>query len=238
MRPTIYFLGAGGAHDLTWGNSSALLLWEGQKFLIDCGFTVYPKLVHEKLVEKIDAVCISHLHDDHIGSLSALLYHRHYRSHLPPLHIIVGTSELYAKLHTILHFLMGDVEKFARLTFPREYSPHLDAISTHRLHAPHMPSCAYLFSSPKGHLIYTGDISVPLPLLEDAEWISSHQPLWVFHDIAFKKNPFHCYYEDLYPYRERAHIWGYHCDANEAPENNLIPLVHTAFMQIPEALRE
>ncbi|MCX7606501.1 MAG: MBL fold metallo-hydrolase [Bacteroidia bacterium] len=229
MRPPIRFLGAGGAHDLQWGNSSALLEWEGRTFLLDCGFTVYPRLVEKQLIERVDAVCITHLHDDHIGSLSVFLYHRHFLSQLPPLPLIVGTPELYAKLHTILHFMMGEVERFARLVFPQEYAAFVQAIPTSRLHASHMPSCAYLFSSPAMHLLYSGDIAEPVPVLNDPAWLASHQPLWVFHDVAFRRTPSHCYYEALYPWLESTQLWGYHCDPAEAPRDNRIPLVHEVF---------
>jgi len=231
MKPPIRFVGAGGAHDLTWGNSAALLTWEGRTFLIDCGFTVYPRLVEKGLVESLDAICITHLHDDHIGSLSALLYHRHFLSRLPPVPVLVGTPELYAKLYTYLHHLMGPVERFAEVVLlPEARFPHVQAIPTSGLHMPHMPSCAYLFSSQDAHLLYSGDIGEPVPVLKEPSWVEAHQPLWVFHDVAFRRVPTHCYYEDLYPWLERAKVWGYHCDPTHAPESNRIPLVHTQFL--------
>jgi len=230
MKPPIRFVGAGGAHDLTWGNSAALLTWEGRTYLIDCGFTVYPRLFEKGLVETIDAICLTHLHDDHIGSLSALLYHRHFLSRLPPVPVLVGTPELYAKLYTYLHYLMGPVERFAEVVLlPEARFSAVQAIPTSGLHMPHMPSCAYLFSSQEAHLLYSGDIAEPVPVLKEPGWVEAHQPLWVFHDVAFRRVATHCYYEDLYPWLERAEVWGYHCDPTQAPESNRLPLVHTQF---------
>ncbi|MEN3041683.1 MAG: MBL fold metallo-hydrolase [Bacteroidia bacterium] len=230
MKPPIQFVGAGGAHDVALGNSAAIIEWEGKTFLIDCGFTVYPRLVTHKLIEKIDAVCLTHLHDDHIGSLSALLYHRHFISKLPPLPLIVGNAELFAKIYTYLHFLMGEVEKFAQLFYPSEYASYLSAISTTRLHAAHMPSCAYLFTSKVMNLLYSGDIGEPVPTLHDLGWIAAHQPLYVFHDVAFHPTPAHCYYQALYPFLTQVKLWGYHCNPQDAPPDNKIPLVHDTFM--------
>jgi len=230
MNLPIRFIGAGGAHDIHLGNSAALVEWEGKTFLIDCGFTVYPRLVQLQLVERIDAVLITHLHDDHIGSLSALLYHRHFLSKLPPVPVLVGNDELFAKLYTYLHFLMGQVERFAQIKRVEAYASYISAISTTGMHAPHMPSSAYVFSSGEMHLLYSGDIGTPVPVLRDPAWVAQHQPLYVFHDVAFQRTPTHCYYEDLYPFMQSARIWGYHCDPAQAPEGLQIPLVHDKFM--------
>ncbi|MCS6896085.1 MAG: MBL fold metallo-hydrolase [Bacteroidia bacterium] len=230
MTPPVRFLGAGGAHDVTLGNSAALIEWEDKTFLIDCGFTVYPRLVEYRLVEKIDAICITHLHDDHIGSLSALLYHRHFLSKLPPIPIIAGSAELFAKIYTYLHFLMGEVEKFAQVLYPSEFASHVLAIPTARLHVAHMPSCAYLFTSKSMNILYSGDIGEPVPILHDAAWIAAHQPLYVFHDIAFHHTPTHCYYQALYPFLGQVRLWGYHCNPQDAPHDNKIPLVHDTFL--------
>ncbi|MCS6789528.1 MAG: MBL fold metallo-hydrolase [Bacteroidia bacterium] len=230
MKPPIRFIGAGGAHDLHWGNSAALVEWAGKTYLIDCGFTVYPRLSEKKLIEQVDAVCITHLHDDHIGSLSVLLYHRHFLSKLPPLPLLVGGTELQAKLYTILHFMMGEVERFARIMTPEEYDPHLIWVSTSRQHMPHMPSAAYIFTKDREALIYTGDIAAPLPLLQDENWLSRYSTLYVFHDVAFHRTATHCYYEELHPFLEKVQLWGYHCDPTTAPADNKIRLVHYELM--------
>jgi hypothetical protein len=128
-----------------------------------------------------------------------------------------------------LHLLMGEVERFALPMSPESFSPTVTAIPTSRLHMAHMPSCAYLFSSPDGYLLYSGDIAEPVPVLRDATWLQAHTPLWVFHDIAFRRVPTHCYYEDLYPWVGQLEIWGYHCDPAQAPLNNRLPLVHHSF---------
>ncbi|MEN2993288.1 MAG: MBL fold metallo-hydrolase [Bacteroidia bacterium] len=231
MQPEIRFLGAGGAHDIHWGNSAALLRWSGKTYLIDCGFTVYPRLVAKNLLETIDAICITHLHDDHIGSLSALLYHRHFRCNLPPIPILVGSEGVQAKLHTILHFLMGEVERFADLRLADGAEGPVVGLPTDGLHMPHMPSSAFLFQSAAGYLLYSGDIGCPVPCLQETDWLKAHQPLWVFHDISFQRVPTHCYYEALYFLLERGiPTWGYHCDPEVAPPDLRLPLVHKEFL--------
>ena len=228
-KPPISFLGAGGAHDVHLGNSAALLTWEGETFLIDCGFTVYPRLVQKNLVEKPQAILITHLHDDHIGSLSALLYHRHFLSKLPPTPLLAGTPELRQKLHTYLTYLMGELmERFATILAPEAYRPYLKSFDTSGLHMPHMPSAAYLFTSPSLNLLYSGDIGKPVPALPS---LATLPTLWVFHDLAFHRTPTHAHYTELIPFYEQGYnLWGYHCDPAQAPPDNPIPLVHSTFL--------
>ncbi len=231
MEPTIAFIGAGGAHDIHIGNSAAILTWEGKRYLIDCGFTVYPRLVAKELIETIDAVLITHLHDDHIGSLSAFLFHRHFISQKSPVPVLVPPGELSAKLKTYLVYLMGEpLERFAELMTPATYAASLEAIDTSYQHAPYMPSTAYLFKSPALHVLYSGDIGKPLGVLADPTWLQKHPNLWVFHDVSFVQTPSHTYYRDLMPYVDRCHLWGYHCDPAKAPADNIIPLVHERFL--------
>ena len=70
------FLGTGGAFDWECGNSSALVSFKGETILIDCGCVVYQQLCRLNLIDKIDAILITHFHDDHVGSLSSILAHR------------------------------------------------------------------------------------------------------------------------------------------------------------------
>lgn len=50
-----------------------------KKFLIDCGYNVFQKLVSGKYdIENIATVIITHTHPDHVGSLGALIYYRYF----------------------------------------------------------------------------------------------------------------------------------------------------------------
>ena len=74
----INFLGTGGAFNLSEKNSSAIIKTAGGTILIDCGSTVYAELQAKKLIESIDYIFITHCHEDHIGSLSTLIYHKYF----------------------------------------------------------------------------------------------------------------------------------------------------------------
>lgn len=217
------FLGTGGAHDISWGNSSALLSWQNKTFLIDCGFTVYPKLVENHLVELIDAVVITHVHDDHIGSLSAFLYHRHFISRKSPTPILLGHENLTQALQNLLSIMMGPLETFAQLLPSQSWG--IQALDTTGLHMAHMPSCAYVWEDKNLILVYSGDIGRPLPILDTWRENPPSKRRLVFHDMAFHQTPTHCHYKALFPYRDLAEIWGYHHNPLQVPPDNPFPLV-------------
>jgi len=76
----IEVLGVGNLFTPQITNTSFLLLpdgYGGKKFLIDCGYNVFQKLVSEDYdIENINTVIITHTHPDHVGSLGALIYYR------------------------------------------------------------------------------------------------------------------------------------------------------------------
>lgn len=79
--PTIKFLGVGGAFaPISKGNSNMLLTSRGKHMLIDCGGSVQYTLKDEFGVDPrdIDALWISHLHADHIGSMEWFAFYRHF----------------------------------------------------------------------------------------------------------------------------------------------------------------
>ena len=76
----IEVLGVGNLFTPQMTNTSFLLSpsdYGGKKFLIDCGYNVFQKLVSEDYdIENINTVIITHTHPDHVGSLGALIYYR------------------------------------------------------------------------------------------------------------------------------------------------------------------
>lgn len=76
-------LGNGGAFDTGSTNSSFLIDSSGDYILFDCGYNVFSKLreldkTEPNTIEKINTIFISHLDDDHVGSLKSLLHYRFY----------------------------------------------------------------------------------------------------------------------------------------------------------------
>jgi len=69
----IQFLGTGGAFDYIEKNSSVVFFLKRGTFLIDCGSTVYSELKKNDIIPVIDYIFITHMHEDHFGSLSTVI---------------------------------------------------------------------------------------------------------------------------------------------------------------------
>ena len=76
-------IGSGGAFDTTLTNSSFIVSAGGSNTLVDCGYNVFAKLKEledyvRDLISGIDRIYITHMDDDHIGSLNSLIYYRYF----------------------------------------------------------------------------------------------------------------------------------------------------------------
>ena len=78
-------IGNGGAFDYQSVNSSFVIEHNDKYLLFDCGYSVYAELrrldADEKEdfdLKKLDAIYISHMDDDHVGSIKTLLYYQYF----------------------------------------------------------------------------------------------------------------------------------------------------------------
>ena len=94
----LIFLGRGAAFNPKEGNTSAYFIEGRELFLIDCGESVFSKLMELDLLNEIDRVnlLITHTHSDHIGSLGSLVMYSFYVLQ-KPLNIILPNQEEYLK---------------------------------------------------------------------------------------------------------------------------------------------
>jgi phosphoribosyl 1,2-cyclic phosphodiesterase len=74
------FIGTGGAFNTELGNNSAYQIFNKHLFLIDCGGTVFDRLVKSGLLDMVEhaTILITHTHPDHIGSLGDLIFYMHF----------------------------------------------------------------------------------------------------------------------------------------------------------------
>jgi len=75
------FIGRGSAFNIKEGNTSAFYKnASGQMLLIDCGESVFARIIEKQVLENVKElyVVISHTHGDHIGSFTSLAFYMYY----------------------------------------------------------------------------------------------------------------------------------------------------------------
>jgi len=90
-------LGNGTAFQTEQTNTSFTVF--DDRILVDCGYNVFGKLKELGIADKIELVCITHTHDDHIGSLGAFLYYREFVLKKP---IVVIGNDVVNKYLTLV----------------------------------------------------------------------------------------------------------------------------------------
>lgn len=219
----IKFVSTGGAFDYDMGNSSALVWIKNKVILIDCGYSIYKTLREKNFAQSIDMVLVTHLHDDHMGSLSTLLFDNSIL-HGKRLTVICPTGKFREQLIDMLSYPMIDPEKHCDFVSINQFS-YLDYVDTFGRHVPRMPSFAFLFKEGDDRLVYSGDIR-DADFLFDQVAMKGFGGARVFCDVSFNEhNLAHVYYKDLEKYAEQYELFGYHCHPKDNPSDNSIPLV-------------
>ncbi len=217
------FIGTGGAFNYRQGNSSAIAEVRGKKLLIDCGHTVFPELMRRELIAEIEGLLITHLHDDHVGSLSTLLFYHYYVLRPKPKKVYVPNEAFADELKNFLTFSMQNPERFAEF-LPISELPGVESLNTTGRHVPNMTSFAYFFHDADEWVALSGDLA-------DYQYFWSFmekegiRPSRVFHEMSLFPVETHTYYKNLIPFLERAPIYGYHCDHTFNPPDNPVGVV-------------
>lgn len=222
----IEFLGTGGAFDVDYGNSAALLQVNQHTILLDCGFTVYTALRQKQRLEQIDSILLTHLHNDHSGSLANLLLH--FQFFIPEKRpVLLYPEEKFRKeLLEFLRMQIKNPEKYADFKLLQDVLPQAGFIDTLNKHSENMQSYAYYFEDDEERLVYSGDLAEPEALFEVLEKLPPKQQR-VFHDITFNpQKTGHTYYKKLLPYHTAYNILGYHCNPQNKKPDCPVPLVY------------
>ncbi|WP_299819946.1 MBL fold metallo-hydrolase [uncultured Pontibacter sp.] len=219
----IKFLGTGGAFDTDYLNSAALLDYNDKHFLIDCGFTVFPTLIKKSLINRVNYIILTHLHNDHCGSLANLLLYKSIVEKVKPPVILYPSESFRQEVYKFLKIQLKQPDKYAEFV-PLEQFEGITAVDTFGQHSEGMQTYAYIFDNDIRY-VYSGDLGKPEVLFEKLEKMP-HKPTYVFHDITFNpENDGHTYYKKLLPYLNGLDMFGYHCDPTQNPSDNPIRLV-------------
>lgn len=233
----IRFLGIGGAFIPELGSSSAVVeTGAGTLTLIDAGCSTYADLRRTGLIETVTDIVITHLHDDHVGSLGSIINHRYHVSGAPVrLHYPPWLREPLITLLT-LQRTNHALENYVRLMdigapdVPNTHTigrTRIEPVDTTDLHQKNMPSSAYIFHAADRVIGYSGDLADPDIMFRSLADYPKATTL-VCHDVSFdeQSRASHVFYRELHKCVDAGwNIRGYHNDPRKKPADCRIPLV-------------
>lgn len=199
-------LGNGGGLDFTQTNASFLIETAQDDYLLfDCGFNIMQELISlDKsedpfLLINLNTVFVSHMHEDHIGNLTGLIYHRYfmYNKHTN----IVSGPKVVDQLHVYLKLLCSNVYKSSTLIEANMFkwgSRH----NIHALEGNHkiLPSYGMILQHSQFHdsnsvLFISGDTKADIAIEQELRRYGLNK-LTIFHDFsnwnAPSSNPHMC----------------------------------------------
>lgn len=116
---TLNFIGNGSCFNTDFGNNSAYYIDDKKQslLLIDCGESIFERLMKQKFLDKVKDIdiLITHLHTDHVGSLSSLLFFCEYGKGIIP-------TVIYPEKNTMSQYLslVGNEPQAYQLISPKE----------------------------------------------------------------------------------------------------------------------
>ncbi|HYG40283.1 MAG TPA: MBL fold metallo-hydrolase [Cytophagales bacterium] len=220
----IKFIGVGGAFDTNYINSSAIVTLNGKRYLVDCGHSVFPQLVQKGVADKIDAVIITHLHDDHIGSLSSFAFYTYHMLGRKLKILLPDHTTFKEKFFQLVSLTMVRYQNY--LDFVAIDKSEIEPIETTNLHSQGMETFSFLFYEGNQMIAYSGDLGHPDFLFQEiGKRNINTSTLTIFHDTSFYRNTAHAYYQDLMKWKDQFNIYSYHCNPEQNPSDNMLPLV-------------
>lgn len=197
MTQALKFLGRGSAFNTIEGNTSAYFIKENTFFLIDCGELIFAtlaennkllNLVNKHNIENIE-IYITHLHSDHVGSLSSLIYYCYY--------VLKITPKIYhpqrIRVENNTEYLLNQLLQIQGHTIEYEYkkNPCSGIYASQCLHDTNLKSYSYMFINliANKRIFYSGDCRELLA--SDTININNKYFDEVYLECSLHKNPVH-----------------------------------------------
>lgn len=156
------FLGRGAAFNPKEGNNSAYFVENNQLFLIDCGESIFERLVESGLLESVESInlMITHTHSDHVGSLGSLVMYSFYALHKPLNIILPENAKHLPNIEKILSGF-GCTEPMYNYvdekTFDDKHNTFKNIRYVETSHCDELDCYGLLFNTENGMVYYSGD---------------------------------------------------------------------------------
>ena len=156
------FTGRGAAFNPKEGNNSAYFIENNQLFLIDCGESVFEKLMTIGVLDNVDSIniMITHTHSDHIGSIGSLVMYAYYVRHFSANIILPKEAKYLENIKGIL-FGFGCSNDMFNFIYEDNYDNKLTAFNKVRFvetdHCDTLKCYSIVFYTDDGIVFYSGD---------------------------------------------------------------------------------
>lgn len=167
----LYTLGTShSAAEIGRSCSGSLLEIDGSYYLFDCGGNIESKLVNMGLdPTDLRAIFISHMHEDHIGSLTSMLKRiaGHYNKKGSTTDVFIPEKEAippFIAWLEAMHFDLSNISRFNMspvlpgITYS-DSKVKITAIPTKHIFMGKYPSFAYMAETQDKRFLYTGDLA-------------------------------------------------------------------------------
>lgn len=159
MENKLIFLGRGSAYNSEEKNNSAYIKKGDTLLLIDCGETVFKKVIVMNLLEGIKNIhiIITHMHSDHIGSLGSFIGYCNWKHNIVP-KIYFNELETISEYLDLLGIKEGKEFKVYDAENKRIEALGLEFSCVLTKHTKSLNSYSYILKFDEGNdIFYTGD---------------------------------------------------------------------------------
>lgn len=156
------FLGRGAAFNPKEGSTSAYFIENNILYLIDCGESVFAKLIEYKLLNNIKDInlLITHTHSDHVGSLGSLAIYSYYNLHKPINIIVKKEDKHFDNIDNVL-CAFGCSKEMYQYIYEEQLDNKLKSFQTVRYietrHSKELNCYGLIFTTEDGIIYYSGD---------------------------------------------------------------------------------
>lgn len=160
----LLFLGRGSAFNISEGNNSAYFIDKNELFLIDCGESIFERIIERNLLDSVSCVniMITHTHSDHVGSIGSLIMYCYYVLKMG-VNIIISKDSLYKDDLINLIRIFGCTNDMYSVVYEDEFDNKYSLFNSIKYmktnHVSQIPSYGILFNTTDGVLYYSGDTS-------------------------------------------------------------------------------